>query len=329
MSQMPPEAEAAARARTERLLRSADALPKTPLTSGLGVLDPLVLRPDPAVAERKRARLEAADAQVRGRIKALGQADAQTLRDAVAAGRSLLDAWRDGGVEGVAAFRSKLVSDQGTVLPALVGNLLWAATAIEAVPEKVLLSFFGATLGTLGSIPPSYDAVIGPVTGDVHKRLNDLHDELLNRMDVLVFPVLQRQGFAKFAALDPPRQLALLWQELFRVPSSDGHYIEPTKAFMLGNLEKADQDALERLQLYQRAWNASMRLMGADEVGQIFEFDGAAWAQYVSDPVWLWAGSFSDAQVFRQPTGDPLLNPGRRAAAVLRLAIERRWPSNP
>jgi hypothetical protein len=327
MSQMPPEAEAAARA--ERLLRSADALPKAPLTAGLGVLDSPLLRPDPGAAQRKRASLEAADAQVRAKVRTLGQADAQTLRDAVAAGRSLLDAWRDGAVEGVAAFRSKLVSDQGSVLPALIGNLLWAATAIEVVPAKVFLSFAGATLGTIGSISPNYDAVIGPVTDDVRTRLNDLHDDLLNRMDVLVFPVLQHQGFAKFAALDPPRQLGLLWQELFRVPSSDGRYIEPTKAFVLGNLQKADQDALERLQLYERVWRMSLRPGGVYPEGATYVFDGAVWAQHVSDPVWLWVGSSPQFQVFWRPTDDPNPNPGRRAAAVLRLAIERRWPSTP
>ena len=213
-------------------------------------------------------------------------------------------------------------------LPALVGNLLWAATAVEAVPAKVFLSFFGATLGTLGTIPPSYDAVIGPVTGDVTKRINDLHDDMLNRMDVLIFPVLSRQGFAKFADLDPPHQLAFLWNELFRVASADGRFIEPTKAFVLANLQAADQDALDKLQLYQRAWNASLRPEGVDLEGPKYVFDQSVWAQYVSEPVWVWLGPVSPSLlVFRGP-GDP--NPSirnQRAAAVLRLAIERRWPT--
>lgn len=304
-----------------------DALPKTPLTSGLGVLDSPILRGDRDAAERRRAKLEAADAQTRARIRALDSKDAQTLRDGIGAGRSLLDAWRDGAIAGVGAFRSRLVSDQGSVLPALVGNLLWAATAVEAVPAKVFLSFFGATLGTLGSIPPSYDAVIGPVTGDVAKRINDLHDDMLNRMDVLTFPVLSRRGFAKFAELDPPHQLAFLWQELFRV-ASDGRYIEPTKAFVLANLQAADQDASDKLQLYQRAWNASLRQAGVDFQGVRYVFDQSVWAQYVSEPVWVWLGPISPSLlVFRGP-GDP--NPAihnRRAAAALRLAIERRWPT--
>jgi hypothetical protein len=226
---------------------------------------------------------------------------------------------------GVHDFHSRLVTDQTLIWPALAGNLIWAATAIEAVPYTVALSFFGATLGTLGAIPPRYDAVIGPVNADVVKRLNDLHDDLLNRLDVLVLPLLRGRGYPAFAAMARPEQLGVLWSGLFQVPST-GRYIEPTRVWVKARLDAADADAADHLAALRRVWIASVRPAGADLEGQRFVWDEDRWNQLTTDPVWLLTGRDVYLDVFHVQGEEPLTDTAARAAALLRLAIDARFP---
>lgn len=324
--------EPASPERAAQLLSTA-AAGKRPQWASLGALDGLNSFMQERDARRQRAQIrlaaqDAADARLRAQIKALAPADATTHQFAVQDAAELLDAWRDGAVLGVHDFHSRLVRDQALISPALAGNLLWAATSITAVPFTVGLSFVGAILGTLGTIAPRYDAIIGPVTADVVARLNNLHDELLNRLDLLVFPLLRSRGYPAFAALTRPDQLALLWSGLFQVPASSGHYIEPTRFWLKARLDAADASAAARLAVLRRAWAASLRSAGSD-YDPLFVLDRARWNQFTTDPVWLFAGHDVSWDQYRGPFVEPRTDEDARAAALLRLAIDVQFPGTP
>lgn len=327
MSAQPPEIVSLDRA--QRLLSGA-AASHQPLSLSLGVLDLVeALTRDRSARERQaQIRVDAQndqDARARAQIKALIPENAATHQLAVQEAASLLAAWREGAILGLHDFHSRLVVDQTLIGPALAGNLLWAATAIKMVPYTVGLSFVGATLGTIGAIAPRYDAVIGPVTADVVKRLNDLHDDLLNRLDVLVLPLLRSRGYPSFAALDRPEQLGLLWSGLFQVPAT-GRYIEPIRAWVLARLNAADAAAAARLAALRRAWVASVRPAGVDFNGTRYVWDSTRWNQLSSDPVWLLTGRDISLEVYYIQAGDPPTDVPARAAALLRLAIDAQFP---
>lgn len=323
--------------RARRLLSGA-AAGDQPQSLSLGVLDLVgILAREQSARDRqiqiRVAALNAEDAQARTQIRALNPSDATTHQIAVQDAAVLLDAWRDGAVLGVHDFHSRLVGDQTLIWPALAGNLLWAASAINGIEHLTVLamSFFGATLGTLGAIPPRYDAVIGPVTADVVARLNNLHDDLLNRLDLFVFPLLRRRGYPSFAVLDRPDQLAVLWSGLFRVPATGGHYIEPTRVWVRARLDAADAAAAAHLAALRRAWVASIRPDGVDIMGSRFKWDRARWNQLTTDPVWLLAGrDISFFEVYYTPNGDPpFTDIPARAAALLRLSIDSQFSNLP
>lgn len=322
--------------RAQRLLSDLVA-GRLPVTESLGVLSLSgILAQERSDRDRQTknriAAQNAKDAGVRAQIKALSPADAVTQRNAISSAAELLDAWRDGAVLGVHDFHSRLVSDQTAIAPALAGNLLWAAAAIDQIDHIIVLamSFFGATLGTLGAGPPRYDAVIGPVTADVVTRLNNLHDDLLNRLDLLVFQLLHSRGYPVFEALNRDEQLALLWSGLFTGPATDGHYIEPTRTWVLARLNEADAAAEADLKRLLDAWNASLSPTGSALGGARFRWDGARWNQLSPDPVWLLTGREVFYELFDTKT-DPVHaeNIPARAAALLRLSIDKRFPVKP
>lgn len=277
------------------------------------------------------AALRLHDTTVRNRIRALSPEKHDTVRSAVEETASLIDAWREGALAAVAGFRSELVSDQGSVAPALLGNLLWAATAIESVGSKVVLSFFGATLGTLGGAAAAYDQVIGPVSASISERVNNLHDDLVARADVLAFDVVDRIGLDTFAGLERPEQLVRLWRGGFAPPVNSARFIEPTRDFVLNNLQAADRDARGRLDRLLQAWQASVHQTGVDLIGPKFTWNAGDWAARTRDPVALWTGGAvpEPGLVLLRSIDDPVFVPrlrDRRAAVLLRLAIDERWP---
>ncbi len=281
-------------------------------------------------AERERAEKERAEKE-RAEIKGLPAEQRSSLNQGMALGRDLVDDWHTGAVQAVGIFKSSMVSDQSTVRLALAGNLMWAATSIELVPAKVLLSFLGAMLGTLGAVPSSYEAVMGPVKGDLTTKLNNLRDQFKRNLDIILLPVIRRTGFANFLMMGLPDQNALVWSSLFRDIGPTTTPTEGSKAYVLRNLQRADEAAAARLALYRRAWLSSTTGGGVDFSGPFRYFDPSKWAAEAGgDPVWLYAGG--DVSVFdklRIVGDDPLLGTrsrDMRGALLLRRAIEELWP---
>lgn len=314
----------------ERLMsaQSASLRPLDPVAIAAGIKSERERRAQMLVATQK-----ANDANVRAQIKALSSDDAATQQVAVAYADTLLTAWHDGAVQGVRDFHSSLVPDRTHMGLALSGNLLWAASAIKDIPNPyvVAMSFVGATVGTLGALPPRYDAIIGPVTADVVTRLNNLHDDLLNRLDLLVFPLVKTRGFPTFKAMDHTEQLRFLWTGLFKVPATDGHYIESIRAWVLAGLKAADVAAAARLARLRRAWNASIVVDHLDLEGPHFRLDAKRWKALTSDPIWLFAGRDVYYEVYTSAPADdpPDTDMQARAAVFLRLAIDAQFPSVP
>ena len=318
------------------VLSAAGALPKDALTASAGALNTNALDAERPDGFNRLAELAQQDIDTLKKIKSLSAADTATLEAAKGIGRALLDNWLRGATQAVQAFRSKVVSNQSSVLPALAGNLLWAATAIEGVPAKVALSFIGATLGTLGTIPPTYDAIVGPVTTSYEDRLTAVHNDLQKRMDVLCFRALGASGLAAFARLEgDQRKFDELWKRLFRVPSGgdEASSTLATRAYILANLQRADDDTVATLETLHKAWLASVefRFVGLLEMppNGLLEFDEKAWYQHTDIDIRLFAERRPDVLLAAQAS-DPLLDDlarDRRAAVLLRIAVEKRWPA--
>jgi hypothetical protein len=312
----------------ERLKKLLDesAAGRRPVSTSLGVLDMIgALRKEKEQAQARRlAQQEEQHAQMRAQAKRLSPAHTAVFKEAVQDAVGLLNFWHRGAVEGARAFRSTLVSDQVLVGQALVGNLVWAATAILSVPIKVTLSFLRTAADTLARSPSSYQDYIGPVTATFEQRLTAMRDELFTSMDVQVFPLLRKRGFDEHAADSRPNQLHFLWSGLFRVKAPPGQYDGPTQALIKSQLEAADADAVARLAALKRAWRASVVTDGADLQGVRFRWDATRWSQLTSDPVTLFTGRPVHLEVFRQQE-EPFVDRNARAAALLRLAIDARF----
>lgn len=330
MSVIPDWADAIDPKAAQALL-SGDSLSKSALNAGLdAVQTQATATPSAATAQEAQA---SADAQIRSKINNLSDADRGIFQNAVGRTGPLIDAWNTGAQQGATAFHSGLVTDQSVFSPALAGNLMWAATSIEGVGAKVLLSFVGATAGSFAGFQSDYDKVIGPIIGDVSTHLNQLHDDMLNRADVLIYPTLMQEGLSNFAALDLPHQNILLWNGLFSSIRSDtGQYTNHTRDFVLGNLQAADREASDKLAFYRRVWPTSLVIAGSGIDGPRWMFSQERWSQQTDDPVWLWSGRDVSFDEFTGSGEDPCNDRNernKRAAVLLRLAINRRWPVNP
>ena len=325
---------------TVKTLLNGDALPKLALTSGLAVADDnATAKPADTSQElaEQAARLANSDAAIRVQINGLAAPDRDIFDKAVLAAQILINAWHDGTLQGVDAFKSKILTDQTSLDLALANNLMFAAISVQGLVSKVLLSLVkNVVTDTLKSKPSDkYDGVIGPIIDDAKTRLNHLHDDMIGRADVLLYPELSRTGLANFEKLDLPQKNDLLWRSIFTsITFSSADYINPTRNFVLSNLQSADKDAIEKLALYQRIWNTSLRILPATGFeGNSWAFDQERWKQQTDDPVWLWTGvDISDPSFpwyFLSPVSDPCPSPNKRAAALLRRAIDSRWPIGP
>lgn len=328
MSEMPDWAQAINPQNVQAVL-NGDSLSKSAVNAGLYALqNPATIAADSAAKAHQQQQAD--DAQVQAKIDKLSPADKAIVTEAGNEAGALVNAWLTGAMQGKNRFKSSLVTDTKVFEPSLAGNLMWAATSIEGVGSKVLLSFVGAIAGSLAGSKSSYDEVIGPVVGDVEAYLGQVASNLLNRAEILLYPALMQEGLQNFAALDETHRNIFIWNVLFpSLKTTTGDYPGPTAAFVLSNLQAADHDAAEKLAFYARVWNASLVNVGFDNSGPIWVFSQDKWSEQTDDPVWLWAGSNVSSLVqFPTNVGDPCKNPNKRAAVLLRIAINRRWPVN-
>lgn len=328
MSEMPDWARAIDPQNVQALL-NGDALSNSAVNAGLYALQtPATVAADSAAKARQQQQAD--DAQVLAKIGEVTPADKAILDNARFLAGALITTWSSAALEGVDNFKSSLVTNQTVFAPSLAGNLMWAATSIEGVGSKVLLSFVGATAGSLEGFKPSYDEVIGPVVGDVKAHLDQVTDDLLNRADILLYPALIQEGLSNFATLDGKHQNIFIWNVLFpSIKTTTGDYKPATVDFVLGNLQAADHDAAEKLAFYARVWIASLVNVGAAYLtGPRWVFSQDKWSEQTDDPIWLWAGRDVSLDQFPTNVGDPCMDPNKRAAVLLRIAINRRWPVN-
>jgi hypothetical protein len=284
---------------------------------------------------------ETRDSALRKEIAKLPEGQQKVLTKASTVVRDLVSAWGEGAMQARAGYRSSFIEDDSTLGLALSGNLMWAATSIAAIAKipylAIGMSFVGAAIGTLGAIPSTYDTVFARVTENLEDRINRIEDAMMVRNDVITYEALKILNITAFGTLESPDQYRAMWPLLFDVPlgDSDGEYRNPTRRYLLANLQQADHDAAEIFQQLERAWSASMVSINVPRpeppapaaLVELGVFDERKWSEHTKYPAWIYLGSNPHQGDLFYIYRDPCPESGKRRALVLTIAIERRWPS--